>query len=192
MLSDSALVDAARSGQPEAIDALWSRHRRWIAALLLRHKPDHTEVDDLLQDIASQLVAKIHTISEPGALPGWLRTTAINAARLAGRRQGVRARAGEAFGVDAHEAAERSASRPDGPGEATLTDAQRVLELARQLPADYAEPLLLRAVQGLSYAQIGAILGLPESTIETRIARGRRMLRDAAERGSVAGVRVRG
>ena len=56
------------------------------------------------------------------------------------------------------------------------------------LPDGYREPLFLKAVQGLSYRNIAEILGLPETTVETRIARARRMLRDAASAsGDTAG-----
>jgi DNA-directed RNA polymerase specialized sigma24 family protein len=54
------------------------------------------------------------------------------------------------------------------------------MALARTLPEGYREPLLMRCVRGMSYKQIGAVLDLPETTIETRIARGRRMLRELA------------
>jgi DNA-directed RNA polymerase specialized sigma24 family protein len=40
----------------------------------------------------------------------------------------------------------------------------------------------MRCVRGMSYKQIGAVLDLPETTIETRIARGRRMLRELASK----------
>jgi RNA polymerase sigma-70 factor (ECF subfamily) len=61
--------------------------------------------------------------------------------------------------------------------------------LAARLPDGYREPLLLKCVRGLSYRQIGELMGLPETTVETRIARGRRMLRElAAADGGVAGV----
>ena len=63
------------------------------------------------------------------------------------------------------------------------------MELARELPEGYREPLLMRCARGMSYTQIGAVLGLPETTVETRIARGRRMLRDlvAGEAGAGRG-----
>ena len=52
------------------------------------------------------------------------------------------------------------------------------------------EPLLLRCVRGLSYQQISTILELPVTTIETRLARARRMLREEMgprlDRGEVA------
>jgi hypothetical protein len=62
------------------------------------------------------------------------------------------------------------------------------MSLAMTIPEGYREPLLLKCVRGLSYRAISELLGLPETTIETRIARGRRMLRDmAGGRGSPGG-----
>ena len=56
--------------------------------------------------------------------------------------------------------------------------ARRLLEHVLGLPPEYREPLLLRCERALSYQQIGDILGLPVTTIETRLARARRMLRE--------------
>ncbi|MFZ4574651.1 MAG: RNA polymerase sigma factor, partial [Phycisphaerales bacterium] len=62
--------------------------------------------------------------------------------------------------------------------------AGRLLRLAEQLPDGYREPLLLKAVQNMSYREIGQLMGLPETTVETRIARARKQLRElAAEHG---------
>jgi RNA polymerase sigma-70 factor (ECF subfamily) len=52
-----------------------------------------------------------------------------------------------------------------------------MLALLERLPAQFAEPLLLQATQGLSQRQLAELLGVPETTVETRLARGRRMLR---------------
>lgn len=54
------------------------------------------------------------------------------------------------------------------------------MALARDLPEGYREPLLMRCLKGMSYREIGEAMDLPETTIETRIARGRRMLRELA------------
>jgi len=48
----------------------------------------------------------------------------------------------------------------------------------RTLPPEYREPLVLRCVRSLTYQQISEILNLPVTTIETRLARARRMLRE--------------
>ncbi|MBL4591912.1 MAG: hypothetical protein JKY96_08135, partial [Phycisphaerales bacterium] len=60
-------------------------------------------------------------------------------------------------------------------------DAKAVLDAALQLPETYREPVLMRCLKNMSYKQIGAVLELPETTIETRIARGRRMLREIVQ-----------
>ncbi|MCH7873418.1 MAG: sigma-70 family RNA polymerase sigma factor, partial [Planctomycetes bacterium] len=57
-------------------------------------------------------------------------------------------------------------------------EAQRVMALAQQLPEAYREPLMLRAIHGMRGKHIASIMGLSEATVETRIARGRRMLRE--------------
>ncbi|MEE8458695.1 MAG: sigma factor-like helix-turn-helix DNA-binding protein, partial [Phycisphaerales bacterium] len=44
----------------------------------------------------------------------------------------------------------------------------------------YREPLMLRALHGMRGRHIAEILDLSEATVETRIARARRMLRELA------------
>ena len=58
---------------------------------------------------------------------------------------------------------------------------KRALDVAGRLPDAYREVLVLRAVRGLSYKQIGEILGVPVTTVETRLARARRMVREEME-----------
>lgn len=54
---------------------------------------------------------------------------------------------------------------------------QRILDTAlQQLQDDYRQVLLLREVEEMSYAEIGAVLGLREGTVKSRIARARQAL----------------
>lgn len=164
---------AAMRGDMAAVRAVWQDHRRWVAAVLLAHKPREVELDDLLQEVASIVVAKVGTLRDEGALKPWLRSVAISVARTAARRKRPETWWRRAVGERTQE--------HDPDEQATLEEGRRLMELARQLPDGYREPLLLRCVRGLSYRQIGELLGLPETTIETRIARGRRMLKERAE-----------
>lgn len=52
-------------------------------------------------------------------------------------------------------------------------------EQLSRIPPLYAEPLILQSMRGLSQRQIAELLDVPETTIETRLARARRMLRQA-------------
>jgi RNA polymerase sigma-70 factor (ECF subfamily) len=44
------------------------------------------------------------------------------------------------------------------------------------LPQDYRSAVVLSDIQGLRYAEIAEILGIPEGTVKSRLFRGRRML----------------
>ena len=59
-------------------------------------------------------------------------------------------------------------------------ESQRLLGLVRRLPEAYREPLMLRALHGMRSRQIAEILDVPEATVDTRISRARKMLRELA------------
>ena len=72
---------------------------------------------------------------------------------------------------------------PLGPDAADVTvddEARRLMTLATRLPETYREPLMLRAIHGMRGRHIAEIMNLAEATVETRIARARRMLRELA------------
>jgi RNA polymerase sigma-70 factor (ECF subfamily) len=55
------------------------------------------------------------------------------------------------------------------------------LDLAAALPKlapEYREVIVLRELQGMSYAEIAAALGVPQGTVESRIHRARSALRE--------------
>lgn len=176
--ADHALIVDAISGDEAALRRLWNTHRRWVAAVLLAHMPRDVELDDLLQEVAVAVVAKLSGVREPGAFKPWLRAVAISIAKTSARRRQVR-KAGWlkialSKGTD-------EPSDLDEPRRAALKEGRRLMDLCTELPDGYREPLLLKCVQGMSYREIGRVMGLPETTVETRIARGRRMLRQRAE-----------
>ena len=184
-------VAAAIRGDADAVRALWIENRRWVAAVILAHKPREADLEDLLQEVAMAFVKMVGKLRDEQMLRPWLRTVAVNAARAAGR-DARRRRKGMAWKAGSAHAGGQTPDTPEqGPGELVEHDtpdhaseraeqARRLTDLAAQLPDGYREPLILKCVRGLSYRQIGELMNLPETTIETRIARGRRMLRELA------------
>ena len=170
-------IAAAMRGDCDAVRDLWERHRRWVAAILLAHKPREVDLEDLLQDVALTFVRSVGELRAGAALKPWLRTVAINAARASGRKASRRRR----------DMVDGLRFEPEGPGAGAdepaevSEEARRLFDLALDLPEGYREPVLLRCVRGMSYRSISELMGLPETTIETRIARGRRMLRERVE-----------
>lgn len=175
----------------EAFDpqAVWQQHRRWVAAILLAHMPREADVEDLLQDVAIAFVRNAAGLRQQSSIRPWLRTVAINTARTHGRKQRVRrgvfgpsldAQPGEALGPDMGSPADER------------EQARVAMELTRNLPDEYREPLILRAVRGLSYKQIADVLSVPVTTVETRLVRARRMLREQIELHESGSIRPSG
>lgn len=169
-LAEARLFARAAEGDREAIAEVWHANRRWIAAVLAAHAPRASDIDDLLQEVAATLVAKCRHVRDAASLRGWLRVVAVNAARMAGRSSAIERRSLRMF------AAERG-TRSAGVDRAAADDARETLAIIERLPPLYAEPLMLQATQGLTQRQIAELLDVPETTVETRLARGRRMLR---------------
>lgn len=168
-------VAAAMTGDRKAMESLWQEHRRWIAAVLLVHKTPEDHLDDLLQDVAMTLVSKIDTLRETGNIRAWLRTVAVNAARASARKGRSRPRPNSLeFEPEANSIEAVVGGQVD-------EEASRLMGLSKQLPETYREPLMLRAIHGMRGKHIAQILRLTEATVETRIARARKMLRKLAE-----------
>ncbi len=174
-----AVVSAAIGGDRDALALLWEQSRRWVGAVILAHKPRDADLEDLLQLVAMQLCRTIGTLNEPRAFKGWLRTIAVNAARQEGRKT-TRQRRSMLRLVGLERCDPATPAAPDDLA-CDSDESRRIYDAARSLPPGYREPVLLRCLRSMTYEQIGQALDLPVTTIETRIARGRRMLRELLE-----------
>lgn len=169
------LVRAARGGDPEALSRLWRASRGWLATVLLAHGVRDGELEDLLQEVALVVLEKIDTLRDPRALRPWLRRVAVNAARMSARR---RLRAGpRSVELQAVETElEDPLAGQDLDRATARSEVDHVLKHVRELRLEYREPLLMRAVAGMSQREIAESLGVPETTVETRLARARKLL----------------
>ncbi len=179
------LIERARRGEAAALRELWQANRAWVAGILLAYKPRQADLEDLLQEVAMAMVRSIGSVRSPGAFRPWLRTVAINAARQEARhrsrRPDFKARSLQSLeGVGGQDDRVGVSSGEIDMTETRKREARELLSMVLDLPEAYREPVLLRSLKGMSYREISAITELPESTIETRIARGRRMLRERA------------
>lgn len=168
---------AAMRGDSEALSCLWRDHRRWVAAVLLAHLPGGVELEDLLQDVAVTFCANLHRLRDPRSFRSWLRSIAVNVAHSAGRRRVVQKRVIALRPlVDDTDPVDPATNR-ERQRQADKERLSAVLRILRAMHPDYREPMWLRAVAGLSQQAIADALSLPVTTIETRLSRGRRMLR---------------
>jgi RNA polymerase sigma-70 factor (ECF subfamily) len=132
-------------------------------------------VEDVAQQVWASVWRRIGELREARRWRPWLYRIARNAALDAGRelsRRGGIAGAGNP---------ELPLGAPPSPPQVLMADEQRhaVMEAIRSLPTIYREPFVLRHLQDWSYRSIAETMGIPADTVETRLVRARRLLRQS-------------
>ena len=152
------------------------RYRPALEALALDRTGDPETARDIAQDAFELALRHLGQLREPKALPGWLRTIALNCCR-----QHLRRPREPAVIAQPAESAYRVAVRRQ-----MLREVRGALA---RLPENNRLALLMHVLHGISYERIAAFLGVPVSTIEGRIHRARRQLRREHEGWLVEGAR---
>jgi RNA polymerase sigma-70 factor (ECF subfamily) len=170
------LVEAARTGDGGAMDALYRRFAPVVHGVLLGYV-QRADADDLTQDVFETAIRRLHELRENAAFPGWIVRIARHAALDARRRPAALA------GMEWQDA-----TAPDKPDE--HLEAERSLRAIAGLPEAYRETLLLRLVEGLTGPEIAERTGLTPGSVRVNLHRGMAMLRVAlaapAARGNTA------
>jgi RNA polymerase sigma-70 factor (ECF subfamily) len=149
------------------------RLRRYACAL---HRWNRPQADDLVQDTLVRAIAKQH-LWQPGTnLRNWLFTLMHNQ-HVNDVRRSV-ARGGISHAVD--ELHDNLASASNAEASLQLRDLERALG---KLLIEQREIILLVALEGMSYADVAAVVGVPVGTVRSRLSRGRAALRQLMDTG---------
>ncbi|HLX10854.1 MAG TPA: sigma-70 family RNA polymerase sigma factor [Thermoanaerobaculia bacterium] len=179
---DLELAQRHSRGDLRAFDEVYSRYAAMVYNLALRLAGDADEAADLTQEIFLRIFRHLDSFSGRSALKTWIFRVALNHCRerLSRFRPQTQPIAEE---PDDEAGAVRLADPGRGPEElAVAADLGRQVArgLAR-LPAPFREAVVLRDLQGFSYEEIAAVLGVRTGTVRSRIARGREQLRQLLE-----------
>jgi RNA polymerase sigma-70 factor (ECF subfamily) len=172
-----AAIKAMQAGDRSAFEGFVDRQGRWVRGVLFGTVSDVHRVDDLLQEVWATVWTQVGKLREPNRWRSWLYRLAKNTAIDAGRKQ-----TRERHGMDALlQAAPGEVRTAPSPIHALVSAEQQqmVLQAIRALPAIYREPFVLRHLEEWSYRRIAEVLDMPVDTVETRLVRGRRLLREA-------------
>lgn len=172
-----SLVAQAQRGNRPAADRMVREHDAWLRSVIYGVTGRVDLVDDVAQQVWMQVWRQLDTLKDPQRLRPWLCAIARHAAidaSMARRRRQSRTSSLEQVPEVGGRAKAPAAWRVAVGGELHST----LLEAVQGLPALYREPFALRHLEDWSYAEIGEVLGLPVETVETRLVRARRMLRE--------------
>ncbi|YAL84653.1 RNA polymerase sigma factor SigE [Dermacoccaceae bacterium W4C1] len=161
--------------QPPTWDEIVTEHSARVYRLAYRLTGNVHDAEDLTHDVFVRVFRSLHSY-RPGTFEGWLHriTTNVFLDRMR-RKQRIR------FDALAEDAAARLPSREVGP-EQRVTDAQFDDDVQRaldELPPDFRAAVVLCDIEGLSYDEIAATLGVKLGTVRSRIHRGRSLLRES-------------
>jgi RNA polymerase sigma-70 factor, ECF subfamily len=178
--SDAALVVAARAGEDWAMEALFRRHARMVNALAFRLLGRDADVDDLVQDVFAEALARLHRLREPQAFSAWLSTIVVGRASKIIRQRRMLMRIGLARGsldVDP-DALVSSAAPPD-----VAVELRALYALVQSLPARLRIPLVLRRVEGHSLEEIAELTQTSLATVKRRLNEGDQRLEALLAKG---------
>jgi RNA polymerase sigma-70 factor (ECF subfamily) len=173
--SEADLIQRCLEGDATAWDTLVRVYWKRVFNIAYKFVAQFDEAEDLTQDIFVKLFRALPTFDRRASFETWLtrvsRNLCIDRYR---RRRREEERFTDEIDPDTIQLDEL-VSRPD----ATLEQRDEIAMVRRalaKLPATYREPVALRDIHELSYEAIAQRLQLPEGTVKSRIARGRKEL----------------
>jgi RNA polymerase sigma factor (sigma-70 family) len=152
-------------------------HSARVYRLAYRLTGNPHDAEDLTQEVFVRVFRSLASYT-PGTFEGWLHRITTNLfLDMARRRQRIR------FEGLGHDVEGRMSGGDPTPAEAfddrhLDSDIQTAL---RDLPPEYRAAVVLCDIEGLSYEEIAATLGVKIGTVRSRIHRGRAQLRAALE-----------
>lgn len=172
---DADLVAQARKGKKQAFDMLMRRHSPMVVRYLTRLLGNMDDAQDAAQETFVALHRNLHRFDPNRTFVAWLFHIARNKGRDALRKRTAMRWLG---GDDSIEQFASTTPAPD----IEVADRQALEQVdstIQNLPEGLKTPLLLSAIEGLTHAEIGTVMGLTPKAVEVRIYRARSRLRDS-------------
>ena len=171
IVNDAHLVEACLEGDYRAYAALVDRYRYPVFGLCLSYVKDFDAAEDAAQEALINAYLKLESLPEPQSFGPWLRTIAANYCRMWLRRQRRQVCFDE----------ERAPADPAlSPAAQVLVRERRqqVLAAVARLSRVQQQAVVLFYLEDLSLAQIAAFLEVSVATVEQRLYRARRRLKE--------------
>ena len=173
--AEESVIEAIQGGDRYAFEEFLARQNRWVRGVIFGVLGDKDCVDDVTQQVWTAVWQRDGELRDGASWRPWLYRLARNAAIDAGRELTRRRKRVQTVAADL----------PGPKTVATTHDTvdrkeqhREVLLAIQGLPALYREPFVLRHVSGWSYRQIADVMRMPVDTVETRLVRARRFLRE--------------
>ncbi len=170
------VFEAIQTGDRYAFDEFVRRQHRWVHGVVFGVLGDRDRCEDVVQQAWLAIWTQANKLRDTRRWRPWVYRLVRNAAIDAGRDITRRRQRSGPMPFEVIQNGQQSV----GPADAMRDEQhQQVLGAIKELPALYREPFVLRHLNGWSYREIAEVMAMPVDSIETRLVRARRLLRDS-------------
>jgi len=183
---DARLARRFIEGEREAFSVLVKRYEEPVFNVIMRMVGDREEARDLAQEAFVRAFEGIETFDCSLPFGAWMYRIAVNVSIDHLRRKKLnRVPLDEAFfdgEIPSHNE-ERAKGHLQQPEETSIRNetSQALREALIELPDKYRAVIVLHHLEGMSYAEISKVLGVPKNTAKTWGRRGRLILSELLE-----------
>jgi RNA polymerase sigma-70 factor, ECF subfamily len=171
-IGDRGLVARASRGDVEAFRQLVLEHSGLVYRVAHRML-GREDAQDASQEVWVRVWRYIGTFREDSAFTTWLHRITVNTC-LSLRQREARRKEREYSGDEMPYLPEPSGGDADPEAAALGSERREELKVAlRQVREEHRAALVLRHMEGLSYAEIAAVLEVPDGTAKGWVSRGR-------------------
>ncbi|MDA0183588.1 sigma-70 family RNA polymerase sigma factor [Solirubrobacter phytolaccae] len=178
-MADQKLVARVRRGDDRAFEELYERYHRRIHAYVLGMVKDHGRAEDVTQEVFLSALRRMRETEQPLAFKPWLyqiaKNSCIDAFRRSRRTEEVSYDADDGLAPADHSKLVAPGASPDA-AVAAKQELDSLCGAFGGLSETHHEILVLRELEGLSYAQIGERMGMSRPAVESTLFRARRRL----------------
>ena len=171
-------VQKTLAGSEEAFAEIVKRYQRPVFSIVVRMVRDAGLAEDLTQETFIKAFRALRTYDPQRKLSSWLFTIAHNTTIDHLRRKSLQTVPLETDGEESDPLDRLPVDETVSPERAAMSrDLARAFEQELQaIRPEYAEILVLRFQEGLTYEEISEVTGLPMGTVKTHLFRARRQL----------------
>jgi len=182
--TDDELIERVRRGETRLFALLVVRYQDPVYGMALRFVRRAADAEDVAQEAFLRAYRSLEGFKGDARFSTWLYRITWNLCTDWLRRNRKPARASVALDDDADVADGRVDLEE---GLLAAEERRKVRQALDGLAEKYRSVLILMYYQKMSYDQIASVLGAPMKTVETRLYRARKLLRQSLQREGVGG-----
>lgn len=174
-------IEGFLARDPQAFEELINQYKAYVFAIILRIINDPDDAQDIAQEVFLQLYRSLPEY-QPDHLKAWIGRITTNKAI-----DWKRKRARQLALVDSDIERQTIPGVMDMSPEQMLLQQEReshVIDLCRSLPPRYSQVIIKYHFENKSYQQIAREEGISLKTVESRLYRARRLLRERWKEGA--------